>query len=105
MPAKVHTDIKKGPFIVVSGHDLEDLKELLEQTKGKGINVYTHGEMLPAHGYPELSNTSIWREILELHGRISRRNLWIFRRRYYFTTNCLMPQDQVMRIGSTLHQW
>ncbi|WP_243108568.1 hydroxylamine reductase [Clostridium rectalis] len=53
-PNQVLTTMKKGPFIIVSGHDLKDLKELLEQTKGKGINIYTHGEMLPAHGYPEL---------------------------------------------------
>ncbi len=52
---KVSLSIKKGPAIIVSGHDLEDLKQLLEQTKGKGINIYTHGEMLPAHGYPELN--------------------------------------------------
>ncbi|MFO8059108.1 MAG: hydroxylamine reductase [Bacillota bacterium] len=45
---------KKGPFIVVSGHDLKDLKDLLEQTEGTGVNVYTHGEMLPAGAYPEL---------------------------------------------------
>ena len=44
----------KGKAILVSGHDLKDLEELLKQTKGMGINVYTHGEMLPAHGYPEL---------------------------------------------------
>ena len=43
---------KKGKAILVSGHDLKDLEELLKQTEGKGINVYTHGEMLPAHGYP-----------------------------------------------------
>lgn len=55
VPTRVHTDIKKGPFIVVSGHDLEDLHQLLEQTKGTGINVYTHSEMLPAHGYPGLN--------------------------------------------------
>ena len=48
------TDIKKGPFIVVSGHDLADLAQLLEQTEGRGINIYTHSEMLPAHGYPGL---------------------------------------------------
>ena len=44
----------KGKAILVSGHDLKDLEELLKQTEGKGINVYTHGEMLPAHGYPGL---------------------------------------------------
>ncbi|KMT20992.1 hydroxylamine reductase [Clostridium cylindrosporum] len=54
-PHKVNTHRKKGPFIIVSGHDLKDLVMLLEQTKDKGINIYTHGEMLPAHGYPELN--------------------------------------------------
>ena len=54
-PKRVNTDIKKGPFIVVSGHDLGDLSRLLEQTEGTGVNVYTHCEMLPAHGYPELN--------------------------------------------------
>lgn len=53
-PTYVPITKKKGPFIIVSGHDLKDLKMLLEQTKGKGINIYTHGEMLPAHAYPEL---------------------------------------------------
>ncbi|MCC5910669.1 MAG: hydroxylamine reductase [Clostridiaceae bacterium] len=54
-PHKVNVNMKKGPFIVISGHDLKDLEMLLEQTKGKGINIYTHGEMLPAHGYPSLN--------------------------------------------------
>ena len=53
-PHKVDVKIKKGPFIIVSGHDLRDLEQLLEQTEGKGINIYTHGEMLPSHGYPGL---------------------------------------------------
>ena len=53
-PHKVNVNIKKGPFIIISGHDLRDLEQLLKQTKDKGINIYTHGEMLPAHGYPEL---------------------------------------------------
>ena len=48
---KVNVRMKKGPFIVVSGHDLKDLEMLLEQTKGMGISIYTHGEMLPSHGY------------------------------------------------------
>lgn len=51
---KVNIHMKKGPFIVVSGHDLKDLEMLLEQTKGKGVNIYTHGEMLPCHGYEGL---------------------------------------------------
>ncbi|MDD4910551.1 MAG: hydroxylamine reductase [Candidatus Omnitrophica bacterium] len=53
-PTKVSLGVRKGPAILVSGHDLLDLEELLKQTEGKGINIYTHGEMLPAHGYPGL---------------------------------------------------
>ena len=53
-PHQVRIHMKKGPFIVVSGHDLKDLEMLLAQTQGKGIHVYTHGEMLPAHGYEGL---------------------------------------------------
>jgi hydroxylamine reductase len=58
VPTAVSLGAKKGPAILVSGHDLLDLYELLRQTKGRGINVYTHGEMLPAHGYPALKNFS-----------------------------------------------
>ena len=54
MPTEVPLGAKAGKAILVSGHDLKDLKTLLEQTEGTGINVYTHGEMLPCHGYPEL---------------------------------------------------
>jgi len=54
VPTKVPTGTIKGPGILVTGHDLLDLEELLKQTEGTGINVYTHGEMLPAHGYPKL---------------------------------------------------
>jgi len=54
VPTKVPTGTIKGPGILVTGHDLLDLEELLKQTEGTGVNVYTHGEMLPAHGYPKL---------------------------------------------------
>ena len=54
VPTHVRVEPVKGKAILVSGHDLRDLDELLKQTEGKGINVYTHGEMLPAHGYPGL---------------------------------------------------
>ncbi len=54
VPAKVRVNPLKGKALLVSGHDLKDLEEILKQTEGKGINVYTHGEMLPAHGYPKL---------------------------------------------------
>ena len=53
-PVTVPLTVEKGTFIAISGHDLHDLKLLLEQTEGKGVNIYTHGEMLPAHAYPEL---------------------------------------------------
>ncbi|MFV0497549.1 MAG: hydroxylamine reductase [Candidatus Fimivivens sp.] len=53
-PTEVLITKKKGPFIIVSGHDFKDLKDLLEQTQGKGINIYTHCEMLPANAYPQL---------------------------------------------------
>ena len=58
VPAEVETGTRKGPGILVTGHDLLDLYELLKQTEGTGVNVYTHGEMLPAHGYPELKKFS-----------------------------------------------
>jgi hydroxylamine reductase len=54
VPSKVRLNARKGKAILVSGHDLHDLYALLEQTKGLGIQIYTHGEMLPAHGYPKL---------------------------------------------------
>ena len=54
VPTPVPLGHKQGKAILVSGHDLKDLAMLLEQTKDKGINIYTHGEMLPCHGYPEL---------------------------------------------------
>ena len=53
-PTTVSKAMKKGPAIIITGHDLLDLEELLKQTEGTGVNIYTHGEMLPAHGYPEL---------------------------------------------------
>lgn len=91
-PTRVLTDIKKGPFIVVSGHDLKDISQLLEQTKDKGINIYTHSEMLPAHGYPEL------KKYPHLAGNFG--TAWQSQQKEFdnipapilFTTNCLMPQ-------------
>ncbi len=58
VPTAVRIEPVKGKAILVSGHDLKDLAQLLDQTQGKGINIYTHGEMLPAHGYPELKKYS-----------------------------------------------
>ena len=100
---KVNVRMKKGPFIVVSGHDLKDLEMLLEQTKGMGISIYTHGEMLPSHGYDGLKKYphlvgnfgGAWqdqqKEFDHLPGAI------------LMTTNCLMrPRDSYKdRIFST----
>jgi hydroxylamine reductase len=58
VPTKVPLGARKGKAILISGHDLKDLEELLKQTEGKGIDVYTHGEMLPTHGYPNLKKYS-----------------------------------------------
>ena len=91
-PVEVSLTIEKGPFIVISGHDLYDAKCLLEQTEGKGINVYTHSEMLPAHGYPELK-----KRFPHLKGNFG--TAWQNQQREFedipapvlFTTNCIMP--------------
>lgn len=92
IPTKVHTDIKKGPFIVISGHDLNDLKMLLEQTKNKGINIYTHGEMLPAHGYPELNKHSHLAGNFGTAWQSQQKEFENIPAPVLFTTNCLMPQ-------------
>ncbi|SEW43072.1 hydroxylamine reductase [[Clostridium] fimetarium] len=102
-PQKVNVNIKKGPFIVISGHDLRDLEMLLEQTEGKGINVYTHGEMLPSHGYPKLN------KFTHLVGNFG--GAWQNQQKEFdgipgcilMTTNCLMkPRDSYKdRIFST----
>lgn len=91
VPTKVPLTVEKGPFIVISGHDLHDLYLLLEQTKDKGINIYTHGEMLPAHGYPKL------KEYPHLKGNFG--TAWQNQQKEFanipgpvlFTTNCIMP--------------
>lgn len=99
-PAKVSMKVEKGPFIVVSGHDLLDLKMLLEQTKGKGINIYTHGEMLPAHGYPELKKYSHLKGNFGTAWQNQQKEFDGVPAAFLFTTNCLMPpkasyQDRV----------
>lgn len=83
VPTEVPLTIEKGPFIVVSGHDLHDMELLLKQTEGKGINIYTHSEMLPAHGYPELKKYSHLKGNFELPGRVSSRNFTTFRHLFY----------------------
>ena len=88
---KVNIGVRKNPAILISGHDLVDLEALLEQTKGTGVDVYTHGEMLPAHAYPAFKKydnfvgnygNAWWKQLTEFetfHGPI------------LFTTNCIVP--------------
>ena len=83
--------IEPGPFVVITGHDLHDLQQLLEQTDGRGVNVYTHCEMLPAHAYPALKAHP------QLKGNFG--NAWFLQQKEFdnipapivYTTNCLMP--------------
>ncbi len=113
VPTEVSLTVEKGPFIVITGHDLYDLKQLLEQTEGRGINVYTHGEMLPAHAYPELKRYA--------HLKGNYGTAWQNQQKEFagipapvlYTTNCLMPPkasyaDRVFTTGvvsypDTLH--
>lgn len=102
-PHTVNVHIKKGPFIIVSGHDLKDLEMLLKQTEGLGINIYTHGEMLPSHGYEGL------KKYKHLEGNFG--GAWQDQQKQFdnlpgcilMTTNCLMrPRDTYKdRIYST----
>lgn len=93
-PTEVSLTIEKGPFIVISGHDLYDLKQLLEQTEGKGINIYTHGEMLPAHAYPELKKYSHLKGNFGTAWQNQQREFTDIPAPVLFTTNCLMPPKE-----------
>ncbi len=89
-PTPVRVTPVKGKAIVVSGHDLKDLEELLKQTEGKGINVYTHGEMLPCHGYPALKK---YKHLVGNYGgawQEQQKEFSAFPGAILMTTNCLM---------------
>ena len=90
-PVTVPLTVEKGPFIVITGHDLHDLKLLLEQTEGKGVNVYTHGEMLPAHGYPELKKYPHLKGNFGTAWQNQQKEFADIPAPVLFTTNCLMP--------------
>ena len=90
-PVTVPLTVEKGPFIVISGHDLHDLKLLLEQTEGRGINIYTHGEMLPAHGYPELKKYAHLKGNFGTAWQNQQKEFAELPAPVLFTTNCLMP--------------
>ena len=91
VPTTVPLTVEPGPFIVITGHDLHDLKLLLEQTEGKGINIYTHGEMLPAHAYPELKKYSHLKGNFGTAWQNQTREFADIPAPILFTTNCLMP--------------
>ena len=93
-PTAVRIEPVKGKAILVSGHDLKDLEALLKQTEGKDINVYTHGEMLPAHGYPELKK---YKHLVGNYGgawQDQRKEFDAFPGSILMTTNCIQnPHD------------
>ena len=89
-PTAVTLTVEKGPFIVVTGHDLKDLQLLLEQTEGKGINIYTHGEMLPAHAYPLLKKFSHLKGHFGTAWQNQQKEFDHLPAPILYTTNCLM---------------
>ena len=94
VPTTVPLTIEKGPFIIITGHDLKDLKMLLEQTEGKGINIYTHGEMLPAHAYPELRKYSHLKGNFGTAWQNQQKEFANLPAPILFTTNCIMPPKE-----------
>jgi len=107
-PTEVRIEPVKGKAIVVSGHDLKDLEELLKQTEGKGINVYTHGEMLPAHGYPGLKK---YKHLVGNYGgawQKQRDEFAAFPGAILMTTNCIqepLPEYKGRIFTSGLVAW
>lgn len=91
VPTTVPLTIEKGPFIIITGHDLKDLQLLLEQTKDKGINIYTHGEMLPAHAYPEFKKYSHLKGNFGTAWQKQQKEFDNIPGAILYTTNCLMP--------------
>ncbi|MFA6609901.1 MAG: hydroxylamine reductase [Candidatus Omnitrophota bacterium] len=107
VPTEVNTGTKAGPGILITGHDLLDLYELLKQTEGTGINIYTHSEMLPAHGYPELKK---FKHLAGNYGgawQEQKKEFNAFSGAILATTNCvLIPpentyKDRLFTVGIT----
>ena len=93
VPTKVPLGAKKGKAILVSGHDLKDMEEILKQSEGKGINIYTHGEMLPTHGYPALKKYSHFYGHYGTAWQNQIREFGKFPGAILMTTNCIQkPQ-------------
>lgn len=95
--SEVNLGVRNNPGILISGHDLKDLEELLEQTEGTGIDIYTHSEMLPAHYYPQLKNTSIWQETTEMPGGNRKKSLKVSTDR-----SCLPVTASFLRVPTLL---
>lgn len=105
---KVNIGVGKNPGILVSGHDLHDLEQLLKQTEGTGVDIYTHGEMLPAHYYPELKK---YKHLVGNYGNAwwqQKEEFSTFNGPILFTTNCIVPpapnanyKDRVFTTNST----
>jgi len=111
--SKVNIGVHNNPGILISGHDLKDLEQLLIQTKGKGIDVYTHSEMLPAHAYPALKKH---KHLIGNYGNAWHKQLEefeTFNGPILFTTNCLVPprksttyNERVFTTGATgMPEW
>ncbi|MEE4165238.1 MAG: hydroxylamine reductase [Desulfocapsaceae bacterium] len=94
VPTPVPLGTKAGKAILVTGHDLKDLAMLLEQTKDKGITIYTHGEMLPCHAYPELKKYPHFYGHYGTAWQNQQKEMAVFPGAILFTTNCIQkPRD------------
>ncbi len=94
VPTKVPLGARQGKAILVSGHDLKDLELLLQQTEGKGINIYTHGEMLPCHGYPELKKYSHFYGHYGTAWQNQKKEFAQFPGAILMTTNCIQKPKE-----------
>jgi len=103
VPTQVPLGAKKGKAILVSGHDLKDLEEVLKQSEGKGINVYTHGEMLPCHGYPELKKYSHFYGHYGTAWQNQHQEFAAFPGAILMTTNCLMRPTEAYQNNIFTH--
>ncbi|MCX5809693.1 MAG: hydroxylamine reductase [Proteobacteria bacterium] len=105
VPTKVPLGAKKGKAVLVSGHDLKDLEEILKQTEGKGIYVYTHGEMLPAHGYPGLKKYPHFHGHYGTAWQNQHKEFARFPGAILMTTNCIQKpndsyKDNIFTLGT-----
>lgn len=103
-PTEVSTGYKEGPAIVITGHDLVDLEALLQQTEGTSVNIYTHGEMLPAHGYPQLKRYKHFVGHFGTAWQNQQKEFDGVPAAFLFTTNCIQKprdsyKDQVFTTG------